>query len=164
MWLDNSCRGLKGKGPFPSPRRLLGPVIAPLGLRCGPRWAGDGCGKGEGFFSSPEENPTTGNAQVRENVAPKQSQLPLPPNSVGYSSEEQPTTFTRQVREAIDPEHSQGAPRTATVADDVKSLCPFGRRDKGHTCNAQPTAKQPRDDVVLRIVPARRTKWALRGI
>ena len=147
--LDNSCRGLKGKGPFPSPRRSLGPVLAPSGLRCGPRWAGGGCGEGgKGFFSSPGEKPTTAALQVRE----------------GYSPEEQPTTFTRQVREARDPEHSQGAPRTATVADDVKSLCPFGRRGEGHTCNTQQTRMQPTYGGALRIVPARRTKWAMKGI
>ncbi|MBR2924719.1 MAG: hypothetical protein IKC28_06820, partial [Clostridia bacterium] len=35
------------------------------------------------------------------------------------------------VREARETEHSQGAPRTATVADDVKSLSCFSGRMKG---------------------------------
>ena len=87
-----------------------------------------------------------------------------PPSSDGNSSEEQPPTATHQVREAKAPEHSQGAPRTATVADDVKSLCPFGRRDEGHTCSTQQTAKQPSNGVVPWIVPARRTKRAMKGI
>ena len=48
--VDNRCRGLKGKGPCPSPRRSLGPVLAPSGLRCGPRWAGGGFGEGKWCF------------------------------------------------------------------------------------------------------------------
>ena len=49
----------------------------------------------------------------------------------GSSPEEQPPTTIRQVREARETEHSQGAPRTATVADDVKSLSCFSGRVKG---------------------------------
>ena len=77
---------------------------------------------------------------------------------------EKPTIGNSQVREAIAPEHSQGAPRTATVADDVKSLCPFERRGEGHTCITQVTVKQPIHGGALRIVPARRTKRAMKGI
>ena len=45
-----------------------------------------------------------------------------------------------QVREAAKTEHSQGAPRTATVADDVKSLALLGGGIKG--TRAMPTKQQ----------------------
>ena len=46
-------------------------------------------------------------------------------------TETHPTSTKRLVREAKAPEHSQGAPRTATVADDVKSLALLGGGEKG---------------------------------
>ena len=41
---------LSWQGPFPATRRSLGPVLAPSGLRCGPRWAGGGFGEGKWCF------------------------------------------------------------------------------------------------------------------
>ncbi|MBR2924936.1 MAG: hypothetical protein IKC28_07905, partial [Clostridia bacterium] len=55
--------------------------------------------------------------------------LPLLGKPAG--TETQPTSEKHLVREARETEHSQGAPRTATVADDVKSLSCFSGRVKG---------------------------------
>ena len=180
MWTIVAAALLVG-GPPPPPGRLLGSPPLAFGT------AGDDpAGRAVAAGKATEGRKSGVSVLCGLGDSPQALQTPLPsvrlrltasspdggrsllggrfPAGKPAETETHSTSEKRLVREAGETEHSQGAPRTATVADDVKSLCPFGRRGEGHTCNTQLAMMQPTHGVVLRIVPARRTKRAMKGI
>ena len=102
-------------GPLPPPGRSLGPVLAPSGLRCGPRWAGGGFGEGKRLFLLLWR--TANDRQL--------------PSSGGSSCKAKLTPATLQVRMAIVAENSHPPPPAK-----------FGRQETRSTAKVLPALRR----------------------
>jgi len=116
-------RGTDVQPAFPTDRRAVRPGAGQQLPRLS--WQGPFPATRRSLGSPPRAFGTAGDDPAGRAVASGKG------NGAFRSSKAKPTIAIRQVREAKAPEHSQGAPRTATVADDVKSLALLGGGMKG---------------------------------